>query len=125
MVMAVRGSELYYITFLQLQKHDQFYFDYSAANCIILCVSIIFSGIIARKNFATNLTSIKELNKEGIRGIASGEWAKCVEHVLSVEQVYWGKEIAVEEEHKPVVTYLTLDSNCSSNTDIFSEKEGM
>ena len=35
------------------------------------------------KNFAFNLTSIKELNEEGIIGITPGEWAKCVEHVVS------------------------------------------
>ena len=45
----------------------------------------MFSGFIARKNFAFNLTSIKELIEEGIRGITPGNWAKCVEHVLSVE----------------------------------------
>ena len=29
---------------------------------------------------------------------------KYVEHVLSVERVYWLKKIAIEEEHEPVVT---------------------
>ena len=86
-----------------------------------LCVSII----LARKNFAFNLTSIKDLIEEGIRGITPGEWAKCVEHVLSVEQVYWRKEIAVEEEHGPVVIDLASDSDCSSDTDTASETEGM
>ena len=84
-----------------------------------------FSGFIARKNFAFNLTAIKELIEEGIRGITPGEWAKCVEHVLSIEQVYWRKEIAVEEEHEPVVIDLSSDSGCSSDTDTASETEGM
>ena len=85
----------------------------------------LFSGFIARKNFAFNLTAIKELIEEGIRGITPGEWAKCVEHVLSIEQVYWRKEIAVEEEHEPVVIDLASDSDYSSDTDTASETEGM
>ena len=42
----------------------------------------------ARNNFAFNLTAIKELIEEGIRGITPGDWVKCVERVLSVERVY-------------------------------------
>ena len=61
----------------------------------------------------------------GIRGITPGEWAKCVEHVLPVEQVYWRKKFAVEEEHKPVVIDLASDSDCSSDIDTASETEGM
>ena len=85
----------------------------------------MFLGFIARNNFAFNLTSIKELIEEGIRGITPGKWAKCVEHVLSVEPVYWGKEIAVAEEHEPVAIVLASDSDCSSDTDTASETDGM
>ena len=35
MVMATRGSELYNIIFKLSSKHNQFYLDYSAADCII------------------------------------------------------------------------------------------
>ena len=41
-----------------------------------------------------------------------------VEHVLSVERVYWLKRIAIEEEHEPVV----IDTD---DTDTASETEGM
>ena len=47
-----------------------------------------YDCLIARNNFAFNLTAIKELTEEGIRGITPGNWAKCVEHVLSVRRVY-------------------------------------
>ena len=40
-------------------------------------------------------------------------------------EVYWRKEIAVEEEHEPVVIDLALDSDCSSDTDTASEKENI
>ena len=56
----------------------------------------------------------------GIRGITSGDWVKCFEHVLSVERVYWLKEIAAEEDHQPVVIDLASDSDCSSDTDTAS-----
>ena len=36
---------------------------------------------------------------------------------LSVERVYWLKEIVVEEEHDPVVSGLASDSDWSSDTD--------
>ena len=79
--MAAQGSELYYTIFLLSSKHDKFYFDYPAINSITLCVFMCF---IAGNNFTFNLTTIKELIEVGIRGISPGDWAKCVEHVLSV-----------------------------------------
>ena len=42
---------------------------------------------------------------------------KYVEHVLSVERVYWLKEIAIEEEHEPVVIGLASETDYSSDTD--------
>ena len=74
--MAARGSELYYIIFLLSSKHDDFYFDYSAANCITLLFH-------CEEKFHFHLTAIKELIEEGIRGITPGDWAKCIEPVLS------------------------------------------
>ena len=44
---------------------------------------------------------------------------------LSVERASWLKEIAVEEEHEPVVIDIASDSDCSSDTDVASETEGM
>ena len=41
-------------------------------------------GIISPSTF----TDIWEQIEEGIRGITLGDWAKYVEHVLSVERVY-------------------------------------
>ena len=46
---------------------------------------------------------------------------KYVEHVLSVERVYWLKKIAIET----VVMGLASETNYSSNTDTASETEGM
>ena len=86
---------------------------------------LYFSGFIARKNFAFNLTAVKELIEEGFRSITPGEWARCVDHVKSVERTYWANEIAVEEEHEPVVIDLASDSDCSSDTDTASESEGL
>ena len=48
---------------------------------------------------------------------------KYVEHVLSVEPVYWLKEIAIEEKHGPVVIDLATDY--SSDTDTASLTEVM
>ena len=45
--------------------------------------------------------------------------------MLSVEGAYWEKEIAVEEEHEPVMIGLASDPDCSSDTDTASETEGM
>ena len=47
-----------------------------------------YDCFIAMNNFAFNLTAIKELIEEGIRGITPGDWAKCIEHALRVERVY-------------------------------------
>ena len=63
-----------------------------------------YEWVIARKDFAFNLTAIKELIEEGIRGITPGDWVKCVEHVFSVDKhTYWLKENVVEEDHEPCV----------------------
>ena len=51
--------------------------------------------------------------------------AKCVEHVLSVERLYWFKEIMVEEEHEPVGMDIASDFGCNSDTDTASETEGI
>ena len=80
--MAAQGSELYYIIFLLSSKHDNFYFDYSAANCIALLFH-------CEEYFRIHLiTAIKELIEEVIRGITPGDWAKCVQPVLSEVRVY-------------------------------------
>ena len=63
---------------------------------------LYFSGFIARKNFAFDLTAVKELIEEGFRAITPGEWARCVDHVKSVDRAYRANEIVVEEEHEPV-----------------------
>ena len=84
-----------------------------------------YGYFISRNNFAFNLAAIKELIKEGIRGITPGDWAKCVKHVLSVERVYWLKEIAAEEDLEPVVIDLASASDCSFDTDAASETEGI
>ena len=42
-----------------------------------------YDRFIARNNFAFNLTAIKELIEEGMRGIKPGDWAKCVEYGMS------------------------------------------
>ena len=86
---------------------------------------LYFSGFIARKNFAFNLTAVKGLIEEGFSAITPGEWARCVDHVKSVERTYWANEIAVDEEHEPVVIDLASDSDCSSVTDTASETEGL
>ena len=84
---------------------------------------LYFSGFIARKTFAFNLTAVKELIEEGLRGITPGEWTRCVEHVKWVERTYRANEIAVEEKHEPVVIDLASYSDCSSDTDTASETE--
>ena len=50
---------------------------------------------------------------------------KYVEHVLSVERVYWLKKIAIKEEHEPVVIDLASETDYSSDADTASEMEGM
>ena len=42
---------------------------------------------------------------------------KYIEHVLSVERVYWLKKIAIEEEHEPVVIGPASETDYSSDTD--------
>ena len=42
-----------------------------------------YDRFIARNNFAFNLTAIKELIEEGMRGITPSDWAKCVEYGMS------------------------------------------
>ena len=86
---------------------------------------VYFSGLIARTNFAFNLTTVKELIEDGFRSITPGEWARCVDDVKSVERTNWANEIAVDEEHEPVVIDLASDSDCSSDTDTASETEGL
>ena len=51
---------------------------------------------------------MKELIEEGFRSLTPGEWARCVDHGKSVELTHWANEIAVDEEHKPVVIDLQL-----------------
>ena len=36
---------------------------------------------------------------------------KYVEHVLSVERVYWLKKIAIKEEHEPLVIDLASETD--------------
>ena len=48
---------------------------------------VSYDCFIGRNNSAYNFIAIKELIGEGVRGIAPGDWVKCVEHVLSVERV--------------------------------------
>ena len=67
-----------------------------------LTMFLYFSGFIARTNFAFNLTAVKELIEKGFRAITPDEWARCVDHVKSVERTYRANEIAVEEEHETV-----------------------
>ena len=50
---------------------------------------------------------------------------KYVEHVLSVDRVYWLKKIAIEVEHEPVVIGLASETDYSSDTDTASETEGI
>ena len=50
---------------------------------------------------------------------------KYIEHVLSVERVYWLKKIAIMEEHEPVVIDLASETDYSSDADTASETEGM
>ena len=50
---------------------------------------------------------------------------KYVEHVLSVDRVYWLKKIAIEVEHAPVVIDLASETDYSSDTDTASETEGI
>ena len=50
---------------------------------------------------------------------------KYVEHVLSVERVYWLQKIAIKEEHEPVMIDLASETDYSSDTDTASETEGM
>ena len=75
--MAAQGSELYYIIFLLSSKHD----NYSAA----ICIALLFH---CEEYFRIHLTAIKELIEEVIRGITPGDWAKCVQPVLSEVRVY-------------------------------------
>ena len=77
--MAARGSDLYYIIFLLSLKHDYFYFDLSAANCITLLFH-------CEEEFRHHLTAIKELIEEALHMVTAG--VKCVEPVLSEVRVY-------------------------------------
>ena len=58
---------------------------------------------------------------------SGSDWTtlKYVEHVLSVERVYWFKKIAIKEEHEPVVIDLASETDYSSYTDTASATEGM
>ena len=47
-----------------------------------------YDCFIAKNDSAFNLAAIEKLIEEGIRGITHGDWAKCIEHVLSVGPVY-------------------------------------
>ena len=64
----------------------------------------MFSRFIAKKNFAFNLTAVKGLIEECLTGNTTGDCARRVDHVKSLERTYWRNEIEVEEEGEPAVS---------------------
>ena len=67
---------------------------------------------------------MKELIEEAVRSITPGDWARCVDYVLSLERGYWANEIAVEDEHEPVVIELASDSVTAAQTQTLPARQG-
>ena len=59
--------------------------------------------------------NLKRLTQEGIDCIGEKEWSTCCKHVMDIEQEFWRRYIAMEEEVDRVIIYVDPDSDVSDS----------
>ena len=69
-------------------------------------------------------TKVEELKQEGVESICEREWSACCKHVMDVEQEFWKRDIAVEEEVVLFIIYVDSDSNVSDSEEADTASEG-
>ena len=96
------------------------------ANClppyhaILNAIELIWSILkrfVGRQNLQFTKTKSEELTQEGIESIGEKEWSACCKHVMDIEQEFWRRDIAVEEELDRVIIYVDPDSDVTDSED--------
>ena len=77
-------------------------------------------GYVGRRNLHFRKTSVERLIEEGKENIGEREWSACCKHIREIEQEYWKRDIAVEEEIDRAIIFVDSVSD-SEGTDIASE----
>ena len=72
---------------------------------------------VGRQNLQFTKTKSEELTQEGIESIGEKEWSACCKHVMDIEQEFWRRGIAVEEELDRVIIYVDPDSDVTDLED--------
>ena len=57
-----------------------------------------FERYVGRQNLQFKKAKVEELKQEGVESIDEREWSACFKHVMDVEQEFWRRDTAVEEE---------------------------
>ena len=87
----------------------------------MICANL--KGYVERRNLQFRKTSVEVLIDEGIENVGEREWSACCKHVREIEQEYWKRDVAEEEEIDLVIIFVDSDSDVSDNrgTDTVSE----
>ena len=81
-------------------------------------------GFVGRRNLEFKKAKVETLTQEGIESIGEKEWSACCKHVMDIEQEFWRRDIAVEEEVDRVIIYVDSDSDVSDSEDTDTASEG-
>ena len=83
-------------------------------------------GHVARMNFNFKSAGMLQLIEDGLRSATPDFWKRCCEHVRGIEDGFWAKDIAVEEEMERLVINVTSSddgTDSASETDDYSDTD--
>ena len=87
-------------------------------------VSSNLKVFVGCRNLQFKKVKVEELAQESIKSIGEKEWSSCCKHVIDIEQEFWRRDTAVEEEVDRVLIYVAPDSDVSNLEDTDTASEG-
>ena len=72
---------------------------------------------VRARNIGGTLAGVRSLVEEAVAAISASDWARCCEHVIQLEQVYWDRERAADEVASFAIPLASSDSDSDGDTD--------
>ena len=93
----------------------------SSLSCCLNAIEQIWAKMkrfFGNHNVTFKPAHVKQITEDAIVSVSAADWAACCRRVLAVEQSYWEKSIAVEEEIEKFIIEVT---SSDEDTDSASE----
>ncbi len=97
-------------------------------HCELNPIELIWAQVkrkIAVENRKFTVKGVEELAKKAITEVTAGNWQKCIEKVIKVENEWWEKDKLTDIEVDPLVIEQDSDNDSEDEDELFPFGDGL